>query len=77
MLTMHISESPIPNHRAGSTASHPYANAAKRGTLIVVSTLLMCLTLSACGGGNNISADGASNSKLGSENKTREVRCAR
>jgi hypothetical protein len=73
---MHTSESLSPQP-AGSTARRTYANAAKRGTQIVVTTLMLCLTLSACGGGNSVSADGASDSKLGSDNKTREVHCAR
>jgi len=73
---MHTSES-LPPQPAGSTARRTYANAAKRGTRILASTLLLCLTLSACGGADSVSADGASDNKLGSDNKTREVRCAR
>ena len=73
---MHTSE-PLPPQPAGRAARRTYANTAKRGTRILVSTLLLGLTLSACGGGNSVSADGASDSKLGSDNKTREVRCAR
>lgn len=70
---MHTSESPLSPHRVGSTAKRSQPSAAKRCTQVLASTLLLCLTLSACGG----SADGADDSKLGSDNKTREVRCAR
>jgi hypothetical protein len=37
---------------------------------------MLCLSLSACGGGDSGSTASASASTLGSDNKTREVRCA-
>lgn len=76
---MHKSNSPRPSHCAGSTAGRSPVTTAKRCTLMLVSSLMLCLSLSACGGGDSGGSDSgstASASKLGSDNKTREVRCA-
>ncbi len=74
---MHTSESPLSPHRVGSTAKRSQPSAAKRCAQVLASTLLICLTLSACGGSSSGSSDSAGDSNLGSDNKTREVRCAR